>query len=597
MRSPSPTEYKLFPFIGSFLKNSRIVLSCLTLVSLVWAIDAVIWPYLLKLIIDILTQFDAHRALAWSALKPLILFGLFFWFFVECGFRYQGFLLAKLLPNLEASIRLKMFNHIQRHSPKYFSEQFAGSLANHITDMTTQVSLLLQQMITVFIPSAAAYILAVIFFTNINLLFALIFGIWIIIHFGICLYFSRHCDHHQGIHGKTRSYLLGRIVDSLMNNFAVNLFFRFNYELSAIKGYQSEEKEKNWQAKKHVELMRSYLGFFTFLIGGLFINGLMLYLWLHDKISTGEVAQIVNMNWNIIAMMWFSSMEIPSFIQSYGIARQALSVMNHPEDILDIKGATPLVVKKGEIVFHDVTFQYGDRLIFKNKSVKIHGGEKVGLVGSSGAGKSTFTKLIMRMHPIDKGKILIDGQDIALVTLESLRKQIAHIPQDTVLFHRTLEENIRYGRIEATEEEVLQAAKLAHCDEFIKRLPAGYQTLVGERGSKLSGGERQRIAIARAILANAPILILDEATSALDSATETYIQDSLATLMQDRTTLVIAHRLSTLAMMDRILVFEQGVIVEEGHHDDLIAKGGAYANMWQLQAGAFLGEYEEDEED
>ena len=212
----------------------------------------------------------------------------------------------------------------------------------------------------------------------------------------------------------------------------------------------------------------------------------------------------------------------------------------------------------------------------------------MGLVGYSGAGKSTFVNLILRFFPIEKGRILIDGQDIACVTLDSLRKQVALIPQDTLLFHRTLEENIQYGNIEASKEDVVQAAKQAHCEEFIKRLPQGYESLVGERGTKLSGGERQRIAIARAMLAQAPILILDEATSSLDSVTERYIQDSLEKMMQNRTTIVIAHRLSTLAKMDRILVFDRGKVVEEGTHTQLMARGGHYSRLWQMQAGGFL---------
>ncbi|MGH2639572.1 MAG: ABC transporter ATP-binding protein, partial [Rhabdochlamydiaceae bacterium] len=206
----------------------------------------------------------------------------------------------------------------------------------------------------------------------------------------------------------------------------------------------------------------------------------------------------------------------------------------------------------------------------------------------SGAGKSTFVNLILRFYPVEKGRILIDGQNMADITLESLRSQVTLIPQDPLLFHRSLENNIHYGRIDASKEEVIEAAKLARCDEFIKKCPHGYASLVGERGTKLSGGERQRIAIARAMLTGAPILILDEATSALDSVTEKHIQESLEKLMQNRTTLVIAHRLSTLAKMDRILVFDQGKIVEEGSHLSLLTKGGHYAHMWKMQAGGFL---------
>ena len=245
-------------------------------------------------------------------------------------------------------------------------------------------------------------------------------------------------------------------------------------------------------------------------------------------------------------------------------------------------------IQIGEIIFENVSFQYGEKRLFQNQNVHIRGGEKVGLIGFTGAGKSTFINLILRFSPLHSGKILIDGQEIANISLKSLREQIALIPQDPVLFHRSFRENISYGKPDATEIEIIRAAKLAQCDEFIHNIPLNYEAKVGERGAKLSGGEKQRIAIARAILIDAPILILDEATSSLDSVTEKYIQDSLDNLMQNRTIIVIAHRLSTLSRMDRILVFNQGKIIEEGTHAALMSKNGLYARMWNMQVGGFL---------
>ncbi len=327
-----------------------------------------------------------------------------------------------------------------------------------------------------------------------------------------------------------------------------------------------------------------------FLVGIITLNGLLIFYWIQSKITTGEVIQVFNTTFNVIMILWISGDLMPQFFRSFGIASQALSVMNDPQDVIDPPYSQPLIVKGGEIIFENVCFQYGEKKLFDNKDVHIKGGEKIGLVGYSGAGKSTFVNLILRFYPITKGRILIDGQDIAQITLDSLHKQVALIPQDPLLFHRTLEENIQYGNIQASQEEIIQAAKLAHCDEFIRKCPNGYASLVGERGTKLSGGERQRIAIARAMLASAPILILDEATSSLDSVTEQFIQESLERVMQNRTTLVIAHRLSTLTKMDRILVFEQGKVVEEGSHSELIAKAGHYARMWDMQSGGFLPE-------
>jgi len=286
--------------------------------------------------------------------------------------------------------------------------------------------------------------------------------------------------------------------------------------------------------------------------------------------------------------MWLIGRALPLVFQSFGNAKQAYSVILDPQDTGDKPGAKELKIQIGEIIFENVSFQYGEKRLFQNQNVHIRGGEKVGLIGFTGAGKSTFINLILRFSPLHSGKILIDGQEIANISLKSLREQIALIPQDPVLFHRSFRENISYGKPDATEIEIIRAAKLAHCDEFIHNIPLNYEAKVGERGAKLSGGEKQRIAIARAILIDAPILILDEATSSLDSVTEKYIQDSLDNLMQNRTIIVIAHRLSTLSRMDRILVFNQGKIIEEGTHAALMSKNGLYARMWNMQVGGFL---------
>lgn len=263
-------------------------------------------------------------------------------------------------------------------------------------------------------------------------------------------------------------------------------------------------------------------------------------------------------------------------------------------EIQDKPDAVSLKCNSGQITFNNVKFHYdGTEPLFQNKSITIKTGQKVGLVGYSGGGKSTFVNLILRLYDVTDGAILIDDQDICNVTQDSLRAKIAMIPQDPSLFHRTLMENIRYGKIDASDDEVIEAAKKAHAHEFISKLPQGYESLVGERGVKLSGGQRQRIAIARAILKNAPILILDEATSQLDSVTESNIQESLWELMQDKTTIVIAHRLSTLLHMDRILVFDQGKIIEDGTHQELLDKNGMYRILWNAQIDGFLPDKKE----
>ncbi len=586
--APSEISLSLFTFIWQFICRQKITFLLIFLVPFVWSLDTTLWPYLLRILIDTLTQYDSQREAVWPALRIIVGAGLCLWVGVEAAFRLQGLLLARAMPKLEADIRMAMFDHVQQHSPKYFNERFSGSLANKITDMTTQVSQIFQQLLTAFIPALVACILAVFFLSRINPLFGVILFAWIFVHFAICMSFTKNCDKYENIHSEARSTLLGKIVDSLTNNFAVNLLYRFLNERAYIGRFQEAETLKNQQSKKYVEMIRFFLGLGIFFGGGLGINGFMLYSWTRGLITTGEVAQVFNTTWNIITFLWIAGAAIPVLFQSIGTARQALILMQDPKDILDLPGALHLRIDSGEIVFENVTFQYGERKLFRNKCIQIRKGEKVGLVGYSGAGKSTFVNLILRFFPPSKGRILIDGQDISKITLESLREQIALIPQDPILFHRSLRENIRCGKSTASEEEILRASRLAHCDEFINKFPNKYDTLVGERGTKLSGGERQRIAIARAILANTPILILDEATSALDSVTETYVQESFESLEAIRTTIVIAHRLSTLGKMDRLLVFSDGEIIEEGSHANLLANQGHYAQMWHMQSKGFL---------
>jgi ATP-binding cassette, subfamily B, bacterial len=576
----------LISFIWKFVRLQRVSFFFIFFLSLTWSVDSTVWPYLLRLIIDTLTQFDNDRTNAWEALKWLLAAGVCLWVLVEIGFRSRDFIRAKAFPQLEADIRMAMFDYIQHHSPKYFNEHFAGSLSNKISDMTTQVSSILQNLM-VFLPVVCSSILILVFFSKINPIFSLILAVWIAVHSTICFYFTSKCLDRSKVHGEARSELMGKIVDSFTNNFAVNLFARFHFEKSRIASSQKIEQEKNYQANYLVALMFLCLTI-VFLAGIITLNGFLIVYWTQNKVTTGEVIQVFNTTFNVVMMLWIASDMLPQFFQSVGIARQAVSLMHDPQDIIDPPHTLPLVVKKGEIIFENVSFQYGEKKLFSNKDVHIKGGEKIGLVGYSGAGKSTFVNLILRFFPINQGRIVIDGQDIAHVTLESLRKQIALIPQDPILFHRTLKENIHYGNPEASDEDIFRAAKLAHCDEFIKKCPKGYDSLVGERGTKLSGGERQRIAIARAMLASSSILFLDEATSSLDSITEKFIQESLESLIQNRTTIIIAHRLSTLAKMDRILVFDQGKVVEEGSHTDLLSQKGHYARMWQMQAGGFL---------
>jgi ATP-binding cassette subfamily B protein len=326
----------------------------------------------------------------------------------------------------------------------------------------------------------------------------------------------------------------------------------------------------------------------TILMGTMLFS--LIYGRLHGTVSPGDFALVMIISLTFLDGVFRVGYQMQQFSKVIGICNQALSFVRLPHEIKDIPGASPIKVTKGEIQFKDVNFQYtNNKSLFTNLNVVIHPGQNVGLVGYSGGGKSTFIKLILRLIEPQAGNILIDSQDIIKGTIRSLRKQVATIPQDPELFHRTIMENIRFGRTEATDEEVIAAAKSAKCHEFISELPEQYECLVGERGMKLSGGQKQRIAIARAFLKQAPILLLDEATSALDSITEDYIKETLHELMINKTTLVIAHRLSTLKDMDRILVFVDGKIVQDGPLEALLEDtSGHFYKLWTSQAEGFI---------
>jgi ATP-binding cassette subfamily B protein len=384
------------------------------------------------------------------------------------------------------------------------------------------------------------------------------------------------------------STITGRVVDSLSNILSVRLFAREAGEK------QSLQKTLGEAVKAEQKLEWAYFWlWFSYGYSFFIVLSLNLYFLIKGRaegwITVGDFALVLTLNIAIVDFFWRLTQEFSQFSQSLGRVKQALRTIMVTPEIQDKSNAMPLIVTKGEILFDCIQFHYKDsEPLFQNKSVKIKPGQKVGLVGYSGSGKTTFVSLILRLFDVTSGCILIDGQDIRDVTQDSLHEAVGMIPQDPTLFHRSLMENIHYGRPEATEDEVVEAAKRAHAHEFIIQLPQTYASLVGERGVKLSGGQRQRIGIARAILKNAPILILDEATSQLDSVTEGFIQESLWEIMQDKTSIVIAHRLSTLLHMDRILVFDRGKIVEDGTHQELLTKAGLYKTLWDAQVGGFL---------
>jgi ATP-binding cassette subfamily B protein len=581
---------KMMPFIWYFIKKQPIAFSIVLASGLVWSLNEMLFPYFLKWIIDLVSAFQGERQFIYSILfYPLSLLAIL-WLLMEFSMRIQGITLVYLFPRFRANIREEVFNYVKQHSHHYFTENFAGSIAKKLSELPTSCQNVTEIVFFNFIPISLAFIIAFFLMAFTNGLFAIILLVWFLLHTVITRLFINVNNQKWDEHSESVSFLGGKIVDIITNMLTVRLFARSKYEHIYLNISQMDEINKAHKALWSVELMRIFQGLSALLFMAITIVTLI-QGWIKGWVTLGDFSLIGTLAFWILTMIWYMSYQLLIYLRESASIIEALNLVTTGHDIIDQPHAPRLAVTHAKIIFKQVTFGYQPgKKIFDNLSVTLYPGQKVGLVGFSGSGKSTFVNLLLRFYDIDEGQILIDQQNIAEITQDSLREQIAMIPQDPSLFHRSLKENIRYGNLSASDEEIIEVAKLAHCHEFITSLPEGYDTLVGERGTKLSGGQRQRIAIARAILKNAPILILDEATSALDSVTEKLIQQSLHQLMENRTTLVIAHRLSTLINMDRILVFDKGKIIEDGAIKELLDLKGHFAKLWQMQQNGFLPE-------
>ena len=589
---PHSDSYSTLPntlpqFLWHFAKRYKLYLLGLIFSMSYWAAQLSLIPYTIKLIIDQVSKWD-HEGSLFSFISFPILFYFVLSLFIGVVFRCYDYCRLKTFPDMEAKISEELFEYTEKHSYSYFQNNFAGSLGNKVKEVSKGCGKILNQLIEIFLGRFLALMIGMITLFFIHPYFAYVLGVWSIIFLTASMMLSTRAQHYSKLYSESRSTVVGKIVDSIGNILNVKLFAREPYEVDYLRRYLNKSANIARQGEWYLLKVKT---FYTVSINLLTLMMILLLIRerANDLITVGDFALVLMLHMSLIDQVWFLANQLVPFSEDVGTCQQALSILSVPRDILDAPDAKPLQITKGEIVFDQVHFQYKKgHPVFVNTCLTIRPGERVGLVGFSGSGKSTFVNLLLRFFDIDSGKITIDGQDIKHVTQASLRSQIAMIPQDPSLFHRSLTENIGYGKIGATEETIIACSKQAHCHAFIEKSQEGYESRVGERGVKLSGGQRQRIAIARAILKDAPILVLDEATSSLDSITEHYIQDSLNHLMEGRTTIVIAHRLSTLFHMDRILVFHEGAVIEDGNHTELLARDGHYAKLWSMQAGGFV---------
>jgi len=577
---------KIKDFLLTILKPFKWLLLGQVLIGIVWAIDLSLRPYILKLIIDKVPELTP--ATIAPELRPLILFYLAMSLLLVIMFRLHDFIWLKFNPPVKRSLGNNLMQKMMEHSVSVFQNQFAGDLANKLKEVMSRVPDVLRLVINHFFAHFLAFFIAIFTLWSINYKFSALLAAWISIFALGTIFFAKRAKQLCIAAAQIRSRFVGKIVDILSNIYSIHLFSGKKIEAKKIntqlETYMLADQKRDWW----------FLGMFAFQGLSFVVYQALCFIFLivgfkAGEVSAGDFVLLISVNIAIIDCLWSFSSDLANFTEMVGDITQGLHIVLDPVDILDKPDAKVLKLTQGRIEFKEVGFGYKtSEPIFSGKSIIIEPGQKVGLVGYSGGGKSTFVNLILRLYEVSQGAILIDGQDIKSVTQASLRDNIGMIPQDPSLFHRSLMDNIRYGDMHANDERVIEAAKQAYAHDFIIKLPQGYESLVGERGVKLSGGQRQRIAIARAILKNAPILILDEATSQLDSVTESEIQVSLWKLMQNKTTLVIAHRLSTLLQMDRILVFDHGKIVQDGSHAVLLAQPGLYKILWEAQVGGFL---------
>jgi len=508
---------------------------------------------------------------------------------IYVGWRTAGYAGASFIIRQHSQATKVLYDYTAKHSHQFFSDNFSGSISNkisHASDGSAQM--VMQVMFDVF-RHMTSIIVSGILLALVNVYLAL--GFFLVILFSIVINYFLVQKRRPLVrrYSESATLLKGQMIDVITNIQATRQYTNFQQEGVSIHSYvgdRAQKDKKQWNFAQHINVVNNIMA----LMLTASVMTATYFLLKMGSATPGDVILVMMASFSSSYSMLSIGEIFNRLMRYFGEIEEGLAGVLTDHEIVDMVDAQQLRTDGGEINWKNVTFEFGQNTVFDNFDLTIEPGQRVGLVGPSGAGKTTFVSLLLRQHEITDGAIEIDGQDIAKVTQDSLRRNIAVVPQEPLLFHRTIKENIAYGNPAATHEEIEEVAKKAQAHEFIMELDEGYDTLVGERGIKLSGGQKQRVAIARAMLKDAPILVLDEATSALDSESEVEIQKALHILMEGKTVIAVAHRLSTLREMDRILVLETGKIVEDGRHDELTQSGGTYQRLWEHQAGGFLQE-------